>query len=276
MPKVATIVEDAAYETGSDDVVGFVKRTGVLSAWAIDGASVLSETQFVNFPDRTDSRWFADRISAYLSDELAERPFSHEGLYTAIKMIRDQYLQIAKATPIWAHPLVALALVEVRHIKGGFELVVNQFADCFVLYKQLNRLPNVTHCKVQPCQARKWKPSSGFSGETLEALRARRQRQQMGFDTTALTLNPDSVGQGLPMTSSVISGATHILIGTDGLSRAWELYDIINRAAVVEEVVERGLDGVVADIRRYEASNYHKPDGVKASDDASGVHIFCE
>lgn len=74
--KVEQVSQGIYERIPSEDVVGYRVREDSLLAWAIDGASTLTERPFTTFSDVTDAGWFARQLSSLLQARFRNMPFS--------------------------------------------------------------------------------------------------------------------------------------------------------------------------------------------------------
>ena len=119
-----------------------------------------------------------------------------------------------------------------------------------------------------------WRPYSGFSGETLDRLRNHRVDQQHNCNTTALTLNPLSA-ENCRHIQQKTPTPCHILLGTDGLSRIWEHYALVEQSRVIDTLAQEGLPSLFRQLREHEMGGSSKQAELKSRDDAAALHIFC-
>ncbi|WAS59132.1 hypothetical protein MK974_31900 [Burkholderia ambifaria] len=271
---VLSFQSDSASCLPSEDVVGYVQCESSFKAWAIDGGSYLTECPFTTFDHCSDAHWFATALSDFLAKDLRRNDFETGRLRSALDSLRCQYLSLAPDTPLWAYPVAACTIAEMRHMRDHVVVDVYHYADCFAMFASHERRGAISGDRawspVEPPAT--WQPCSGFSGEKLHALRQRRIEQQHNQGTTALTLNPDSAANATNMRQS-FGTPGNMLIGTDGISRAWEHYDLIGHDDVMEFVATEGLGKLFARLREYERQ--HALEGMKPRDDAAALHVLC-
>ncbi|AJX33307.1 hypothetical protein [Burkholderia oklahomensis] len=274
MFRILSQQSDPASCLPSEDVVGYVQCGSSFKAWAIDGGSHLTECPFTTFDDFSDAHWFAAALSDFLANDLRRRDFDTGRLRLALNDLRRQYVSLAPSTPLWAYPVAACTIAEVRHMRDHVAVDVYHYADCFAMFAQHERRGLIpgdrSWSSIEPRAM--WQPCSGFSGEKLHALRQRRIRQQHNQGTTALTLNPDSAANATHLRQSIVTPC-HMLIGTDGISRAWEHYGLMGHGDVMKFLAAEGLGALFARLRGYERQ--HVPDGMKPHDDAAALHVLC-
>ena len=269
----AEFLVDRAYEDiPSEDVAGYLQRETSVLAWVIDGASTLTEHPFQHFPDLTDAGWFARRISTSLPQRFVERPFDPVGMGEVLAAARSDYFDAGAAgAPPWAWPVAAAVIVELDTIDG--QLCIHRYADCFVEtaealpFAQLDR--RYADAGSGEIRAR-WEPHSGFTGSTLAKPRARRAEQQRNPATTALTLNASSAAHASVGRRS-LQLPSAILLGSDGLSRLWDTYQVVTRAEAMRCLLTEGLAGLLQRLRAFEASHETGTPVRKRRDDATGL-----
>ncbi|NIF92159.1 hypothetical protein [Burkholderia sp. Cy-637] len=272
--RILSMLSDPGADLPSEDVIDYLQDDGKFKAWAIDGASFLTEQPFTTFPDRSDAHWFATELSAFLGRDLRHGDFDIERLGTHLMALRRDYLDRAPGTPVWAHPVAACTIIEMQRQGQRVMVDIHQYADAFVLFG--------SGVAVQPASASAgfvsaagdfpWKPFSGFSGERLAELRERRIVQQRNQDTTALTLNAASVNNVVHV-RKMLDVPCQVLLGTDGVSRAWEKYRLLEREEVIELVATAGLQALFRRLRHHEGGLDRA--GPKARDDAAALHVQC-
>ncbi|HGM7337973.1 TPA: hypothetical protein ACKQCJ_004345 [Stenotrophomonas maltophilia] len=266
----------AYVDVPNEDVVGYLLRGDGLLIWAIDGASPLSDQPFTVFPDESNSGWFARRLSECLKVEFNQRAFDTSALAQIIGELKREFDERSEgAAAEWSWPVAAAVLVEISEFEGQVEMKVYRYADCFFNVVQDDLGADVMARKItaEPACFNTWKPASGFCGAKLEALRTRRVQQQRNVDTSALTIN-----SGSAMNATVISFSVgrplHVLVGSDGLARLWEVYRELEVTEAMSIVATAGVARLVARLRQFEASPGRARSDVKPMDDACGIHVF--
>lgn len=261
----------------TEDVVGYLTRGDSILAWAIDGASTLTESPFTTYDDLTDAGWFSRAVGGLLETQFHDSPFDLTTFHDGLRRLRGQYLHDANETPsLSAWPVAAAMITEIdQATPGTLQIRSYRYADCFALVSQgmAQQKPHVEFPRPQPPpEYDPWKPFSGFQGETLDNLLQRRCQQQMNEFSTALTLNPVSAWNAIEERLTVRTPA-HVLLGSDGLSRIWDTYRIMTSDQAMDFIVQRCLPSLMHVLRTYEASTSSRPDGIKRRDDACGIHI---
>lgn len=261
----------------TEDVVGCLQREHSILAWAIDGASTLTEAPFTTYDDVSDAGWFARRLARLLKEQFKETPFSTEKLRRGLNMLREEYLHAASETlPLWARPVAAAIIVEVRQTAAEIRMSIYRYADCFALVSQ-GVLPDTDRTSgpaSQPTPTYElWKPFSGFRGRELARLRRRRCQQQKNEFSTALTLNPASAMNAVEERRTLHAPA-HIVLGSDGLSRVWDTYRLMSGEQAMRMIVQHGLSELLRLLRAFEASTPTGTAELKRRDDACGIHLF--
>ncbi|WP_232517929.1 hypothetical protein [Burkholderia ambifaria] len=274
MFEIFSLQSDPASCIPSEDVVGYLRCGSRFKAWAIDGGSHLTESPFTTFDHCSDAYWFATVLSDFLTDDLRRGNFDAGRLRSTLVELRHQYVSLAPHTPLWAYPVAACTIVEVHHMRDRVEVDIYRYADCFAMFAPHGHRGQIpgdwSWSSIEPRAM--WKPCSGFSGQKLHALRQRRISQQRNEGTTALTLNPDSAANVTHLHQSFVTPC-HMLIGTDGISRAWEHYGLLEHGDVIDFVATEGLGALFARLRAYERR--HAPDDMKPQDDAAALHVLC-
>lgn len=260
----------------SEDVTGHVARGETILMWAIDGASPLTDEPFTVFQNESNSGWFARRLSECLKTRFIDQTFNPAQLREIIGGLRSEFSQYSGCSvPDWSWPVAAAVIVEVSELGGRVRMEVHRYSDCFFETAQGSLEADVTKARrmATVVSTGKWKPASGFSGETLASLRERRARQQNSEGTTALTLNPDSA---MNASEVLLDGERplHILVGSDGVSRLWESYGAMSISDAMSIVAKEGVGGLITELRRFEAFAVLPQTDEKPSDDACGIHLF--
>lgn len=272
---VESISQGIYKDIPSEDVVGYLPRERSILAWAIDGASTLTESPFATFDCISDAGWFARRLADLLR-QLKATAFCKAKLRDGLDMLRQEYCAASKLIPPLEDWPVAAATIAEIDFSVGTTLTVSiyRYADCFDLIHQ-GALPHSNRDKPSASQCLSydpWKPCSGFRGQPLEQLLQRRRQQQRNEFSTALTLNPKSA---LNATEEhlTIDAPAHILLGTDGLSRVWETYNLMAREQVIQWVAQNGLSTLLTILRDHEARIPAGERSGKRRDDASGIYV---
>ncbi|MDR5800623.1 hypothetical protein [Caballeronia sp. LZ001] len=273
MIRITGWAEDACSSIPSEDVLGSALHENKLTVWAIDGGSTLTEAAFTTFPDKTDSRWFADELSRRISMMAAEGSFALPLLADAIADIRHAYLTLVDKSGRWFHPVAACVIAEMREIDDRLEISLHSFADCFFMWGTTQLKHNHTRTQLSSRSRSAWKACSGFRGKRLEQLRKRREEQQRNEKTSALSLNPKSAFNCVE-TNLNFDRPTTLLLGTDGLARAWQRYALLPECEVIDFVAHYGISELIDRIREYEADHLGEDDFTeKRADDAAGMRI---
>lgn len=277
MQATVSQVSQGIYEhIPTEDVVGYLLRERSMLAWAIDGASPLTAAPFKTYEDITDSGWFARRLSQLLEKQFQDIPFSKAQLRNGLQILQEEYLHDGgDAQPIWAWPVAAATVVEIDRTTEPVHMSIYRYADCFLEVLQ-GPLPSENH-SARPAQLPPsydlWKPYSGFQRKKLVDLWQRRWRQQESECSTALTLNPASAMNAVEERREIATPA-HIVLGSDGLSRVWDTYQLMTSEEALHLVVQHGLPSLLHVLRGFEASAPTGGADLKRRDDASGIHIF--
>lgn len=277
MRATVSLVSEGIYEhIPTEDVVGYLLRERSMLAWAIDGASPVTAAPFKTYENITDAGWFARRLSQLLERQFQDIPFSKAQLCNGLQVLQDEYRHDGgDVQPIWAWPVAAATLVEIDRSTEPASISIYRYADCFVEILQ-GPLCSLNHC-ARPAQLAPshdlWKAYSGFQGHKLVSLWQRRLQQQKGECSTALTLNPASAMNAVKEERKITTPA-HIVLGSDGLSRVWDTYQLMTSEQAMHLVVQHGLPSLLHALRNFEASGLTGSADLKRRDDASGIHVF--
>ncbi|VVE63127.1 hypothetical protein PCA31118_01097 [Pandoraea captiosa] len=272
MPDVTHISEGIYANIPTEDVVGYLRRPGSVLAWAIDGASTLSESPFTTFDDISDAGWFARKVADALSN-MADSAFMPSRLHQELISIKQAYFSASGSKrPVHEWPVAAATIVEMDVVSSSRVAVsIYRYADCFELLHE-GPIPLDTDLRAPlsvPRTYDPWKPHSGFTGDRLSQLQARRCEQQRNELSSALTLNPVSAFNAKKLQTSLHTPA-QILVGTDGLSRAWDTYGLMTSAQALRLATQSGLGALLHAVRHHEATLASNTDR-KRRDDASGI-----
>lgn len=262
----------------TEDVVGYVQRGDSLLAWAIDGASTLTETPFTTFPEVTDAGWFARELSRLLAERFQHTLFSPAQLRLVLQELREVYQQAGgHPQPLWAWPVAAATVLEIDLSASPARLVSYHYADCFIAaWRAAAEAERVLDDAVMPAAVYDpWKPYSGFQGGQRDRLWSRREQQQRNESSSALTLNPESA-LNATLQSETLHRPGHVLLGSDGLSRIWDTYHLMTQEQALQCVAQHGLPALLGVLRAFEASARTGDAGLKRRDDASGIHLYVE
>ncbi|AKC68856.1 hypothetical protein [Pandoraea oxalativorans] len=274
-PHIECISQGIYKDIPCEDVVGYHRAGQSILAWAIDGASTLSEAAFTTFCDVSDAGWFARKVAESLP-ELSAPSFASSNLHEKLHAIRHEYFDAcAGANPMHEWPVAAATIVEINAVSPKrLAVSIHRYADCFELFEHAPLPSRAPDNPTQPVPQTydKWKPHSGFADESLALLRSRRCQQQRNQFSSALTLNPVSAFNAKTSHLTLDSPA-HILIGTDGLSRAWDTYGLMTAEEALRLVTQCGLNALLGKLRAHEATLACSPADSKRRDDASGVFL---
>lgn len=259
----------------TEDVVGYVRRDSSILIWAIDGASTLTESPFTTFSNITDAGWFARQLSILLELRFKHVPFCTQRLGEGLLELANAYRQAGgNHQPLWAWPVTAATLVEIDFSVSPMQMISYHYADCFVAAwsgESVCESGNDMSALI-PVYDR-WKPYSGFEGEQLERLWRRREQQHRNQLSSALTLNADSA-QNATVKQDVLYAPAHLLLGSDGLSRVWDTYQMMSLEEAQHLVMQKGLQALLDALRAFEARTRTGNTGLKRRDDACGIHVY--
>jgi len=271
-------ISEGIYEhIPTEDVIGCLQREHSMLAWAIDGASTLTEVPFTTFDGLSDAGWFARRLAKLLVEQFKEAPFSKAKLRSGLQILQEEYSHAAQnAPPLWAWPVAAAVIVEIDQTAAQTQMSIYRYADCFELVLE-GILSDGNHIagsvSQPPATYDRWKPFSGFQGQELTRLWQRRCEQQRNKFSTALTLNPASAINAIEEQRTIHTPA-HIVLGSDGLSRVWDTYELMTSEQAMHLVAQHGLPALLRVLRDFEASDPTGRANLKRRDDACGIHIF--
>lgn len=160
------------------------------------------------------------------------------------------------------------------------QLLSYRYADCFVTSWHGGAEGLRPDEVAPPAQAYDpWKPCSGFAGEQRDRLWLRREQQQRNESSSALTLNPESA-LGATVKRDTLHRPGHVLLGSDGLSRIWDSYQLMTREQAVQHVACLGLSSLLGVLRAFEASTRtgdvaRKRRDVQAPAGSWAAHLAC-
>lgn len=135
-------------------------------AWAIDGASTLTEVPFTTYDGLSDAGWFARRLAQLLEEQFKKTSFSKAKLRSGLRILQEEYRHAASdIPPLWAWPVAAAIMVEIDQTAAKTKMTIYRYADCFELVSQ-EILPDANHpvspASEPPPTYDLWKPFSGF------------------------------------------------------------------------------------------------------------------
>jgi len=244
--KVEQVSQGIYERIPSEDVVGYRVREDSLLAWAIDGASTLTEAPFTTFSDVTDAGWFARQLSSLLQARFRNMPFSTQLLRLGLRELGQVYRQAGgEAQPLWAWPGAAATVVEIDFSVRPMQLLSYRYADCFVTSWHGGAEGLRPDEVAPPAQAyAPWKPYSASRVSSVIGYGCAVSSNRGTSLALALTLNPESA-LGATVKRDTLHRPGHVLLGSDGLSRIWDTYQLMTREQAVQHVACHGLSSLL-------------------------------
>lgn len=257
-----------------EDVVG----CSAGSAWVVDGASGAVRAGVTDAA--SDGRWYADRISEHLNENLDdERPLP-EVVRSSVRDVREQFERFPEAEAVGAveRPLAAGVVVRVRNryveflLSADCNLAVLRSSGTVELFR--GNGPRAIDTAVLE-EIKRLKREEGLSHSAArDAVRemivdGRRQLNRPGgywalsFDERAVdhahgsTLDPDTIDA--------------LCLFSDGFERLPELFEAVDYPELFAEALTDGPDRLIDRLRRIERGDRecNRYPRVKPSDDAS-------
>lgn len=275
------LAETRAAGAINEDVVGHAGS----AAWVIDGASGVGDNLV---SAESDAQWFAQRVDAELRRLLALEPALpfDELFVTIVDRCRSAHASQARRPAKGRHELPSAAMAFARVLPGAVELAT--FGDCEILYRASphdallkhgnggNIGPFEEHTKAMARAIVADRPGISDS-ELFEALKPQlvQNRAAMNIDGGywVLGLQPEAIGHAdrieLPL------GEWTILLASDGILRLSDMFDRIEREALLSIESRDDFEACYSDLRALERApgsiaRHPRP---KVSDDASLVRI---
>jgi hypothetical protein len=265
----------------------------VIDLLLLDGATSLAERDYAD-PVDGDPAWFVRRFADAFANLVAKVPTEGDGqaacVQAALARVREAWDAATKGqdVPLYAWPIAALSWVRIRPDGvGGVILDSWCLGDC----KLLLGLPDGTVRDVDPYdndyehglqQAVAALAAEGVldAAERFAALtpllRARREEQMEANAPEVLCLaprGPFAARRGSLHLDQDAAGGASLLAMSDGYYRLVDPYALYDDAGLVHACAAAGPQGLLAELRRFEAGRDTSLGSVKGADDATAVAI---
>ena len=235
----------------NDDAAGHAVGADWVDFWIVDGATSVSDVQYVPGPD-SDPQWYANFLCERFSSLAVAKLPLPEILARSIADARSSYETIVgrlSAVPVFAWPLAAASYVRVSRANDHFAVESCHLGDCSVFIRSEEHEALALWdpgCPEPPLTA-----PAAFAEQT-NRLRQRRLEQHStpmsgiaGFDPSAAKFATSA--------SARIAGSFDIVLATDGLARLYKEYALITRSAFVDGATRPpGTDSLITALREAE------------------------
>ncbi len=252
-------------------------------AWVLDGATGLGPSVIGG---GTDARWFVDVINASFRRILKENPKAptHDLMRASIRSVQDEYAVAAQNADTPVHPpSAAFAMLCAQ----GNRIELSSLGDCAALYektdgtignfqsKHISQLEEVSLARLREEQ-RTFPEAShqALVGRLGPQLRANRAKMNKPDGYWILSFSGDAV-EHLHVEKIEIAKGTPVILMSDGFTRAFEMLDDMDNAALYKTVLEKGPAYVAREIRDREEndSTCRQFPRFKKSDDATCIVV---
>lgn len=253
-----------------DDRFGFDQSQG--TAWVLDGATDLGPFRIFD-TEESDAAWIAE----HLNRELMFTPPGDDDITPyfdrVLAGLRDKATRASRVE-------LATAPKEVWPIASGMWLRqrgdITEFAwlgDCFALIlPPEGELEILTKHEQSELETRTSRELNAMSpDDKMAGLRKIRATQNTEPEHVLWGLSEHAVSNIVIETRRLPEG-THICLMSDGFWRIVDPYKMMTAREFMDQMIERGLIGLMQEMRNFEASgDQDAASRIKASDDASAV-----
>ena len=258
----------------NEDRTAFTATADAFTAWVIDGGTS---------PDPTMRTANGTLAGAWLAEEMSTALWAvAEGggnlravLRGATERTRAAWRAQGLDWPAWALPVGAVSLVRLRPDGGGLALEGLHLGDCPVAVAGTDVREVHAWSPDGTDEARRLGGTDPAQAAMIDALKARRARQQTERPFGFLTLDPDCADDAVA-TSARLSAGDRLILASDGIARAWTEYALVTPEEGARRLRDaEGFEALLAQMRGFERDDYAQRDErlMKVGDDASAVIV---
>ena len=268
---IETINSPGTPGKGGDDRFGFDPGAG--TAWVLDGATDV--TDLTPFPRaESGAAWVAEATSnafmALSPDEGETARAYFQRALTAVRKRAAGETEIAlNRLPGEAWPIASGIWARV----AGEEIEFSWMGDCMALDLSTGDF-------IGPVQAAKdetdeLQGKADYTRDQIWAMVREARRQSFDARKPIFGLRPEVVRVPAPVMRPACSGAGFVLM-SDGFYRLIEPYRLYDGPGLAEAISNKGLAGLIAELRAFETGAVERSiPRVKSADDACALWLRC-
>ena len=268
---IETINSPGTPGKGGDDRFGFDPGAG--TAWMLDGATDV--TDLAPFPRaESGAAWVAEAISdAFMAlspdeDETARAYFQR--VLTAVRKRAAKETEIAlNRLPGEAWPIASGIWARV----AGGEIEFSWMGDCMALDLSTGDFIGPVHAAEEETDELQGK--ADYTQDQIWAMVREARRQSFDARKPIFGLRPEVVRVPQPVYRPIEAGAGYVLM-SDGFYRLIEPYRLYDGPGLADAISDKGLVGLIAELRAFEAGEAATSiPRVKSADDACAIWLRC-
>jgi hypothetical protein len=268
----------------NEDVVIVYERDGWTDLVLLDGATPLTPDRSVA-AGTSDPAWFVRRFARDLGRVLRLDACQADLVLEALDATRAAYRAAGGSIglPPYAWPIATLSWVRVHDPDAGGVHALDLYClgDSKVLLQQAdgtvrdldpfeNPQEAATQAAVAALVAEGVTDPAERWDRLLPMLRARRHEQNTAPRPVVLCMDPRGPFAARTSTAAAAPGALLLLL-SDGLYRLVDTYGLYTDAGLLAACRARGLDGLLDELRAFEAGREAEGRAAKTADDASAI-----
>ena len=260
----------------NEDRTAFKAARGAFYAWVIDGGTT-PDPSLRTANGTLPGAWFAEQMSDALWS-VAEGAGDLRGMLRgAVDRVGAAWRAQALDWPDWALPVGAVSLLRLRPEAGGLSAEGLHLADCPVaVLRGETVLPvHAWNPEGDADEARRLGGDDAAQAAMIDALKARRARQQAERPFRLLTLDPACAEDAVATTARMAPG-DRLLVASDGIARAWTEYGLLDAEEGARRLRDASaFEALLEEVRAFERDDYAQRAArmMKVGDDASVVIV---
>ena len=261
----------------NEDRTGFKAVPGAFYAWVIDGGT--SPDPAMRTADGTlAGAWLAEETSTALWAVTEAGGDLAAMLRGAVERVGAAWRTQGLGWPDWALPVGAVSLMRLRPDGDGLAAEGVHLADCPVaVLSAAGEAIRPLHAWTPDGsdEARRLEDTEAAQAAMIDALKARRARQQTERPFGLLTLDPDCADDAV-ISSTRLSAGDRLILASDGIARAWTEYALVTPEESARRLRDAvGFEALLAEMRGFERDDYARRGDrmMKVGDDASAVIV---
>ena len=260
----------------NEDRTAFKATPQGFHAWVIDGGT--SPDPALRVPARgLAGAWLAEEMTTALLAVCEGAGDLRALLQGAIERIGPAWRAAGLDWPDWAQPVGALSLLRLRPAKAGLTVEGLHLGGCPVAVLRADGRAENLHgwTGVRDDESRRLGSDEAAQAAGLDALRARRARQQTERPFSLLTLDP-ACATDAAATQARLEPGDRLIVASDGIARAWNEYALLTPEDGARRLgAAGGFEGLLEEMRAFERHDYAAREArlLKVGDDASAVIV---
>ena len=260
----------------NEDRTGFKATPVGFYAWVIDGGT--SPDPSLRTPDgRLAGAWLADQTSDALWAVTEGGGDLRAMLRGAAERVAPAWRAMRLDWPDWAAPVGAVSFLRLRPEGGGLSVEGLHLADCPVAILRADGRVAPLHAWASDGsdEARRLTSDEAGHAVMIDALKAKRARQQTERPARLLTLDPACAADAAASAARLEAG-DRLIVASDGIARAWTEYGLLGAEDGARRLADAaGFEALLGEMRAFEQGDYAKREDrlMKIGDDASTVIV---